>query len=469
MTQPRLVIAGTHSGVGKTTVTLALLAALAARGRRVQPFKVGPDFIDPGHHRLAAGRESRNLDGWMLDEAVNRETFLRASAGAELSVIEGMMGLYDGSAPVTDRGSTAEMAKQLDAPVLLVMDGSGMARSAAAMATGYARFDPKVAVAGVVFNRVNSEGHYRLLKAAVEAATTLSVAGYLRTDSAFTIGDRHLGLIMATEGAAPDIYARLGKAAAETIDLDLVQGLARSAPELSARACRQASERGAVARVAVARVAVACDPAFCFYYPDNLELLQAMGAEVTRFSPIHDRVLPETDLLYLGGGYPELHGAALSQNVSMRQSIHAFAAEGGPIYAECGGLMYLTEAIHDGEGQRQPMVGLFACETVMDKSAFTLGYREIELVRSSILGEPGVVARGHEFHYSRLVSNGSLEYGVRLMDADHRARGLDGLLSGNTLALYTHLHFASQPKLAEALVEAARRHRDCRRGIDPKL
>src|SRR5688572_17988635 len=213
---PCLIIAGTHSGVGKTRVTLAILAGLKARGRRVQAFKVGPDFIDPGHHSMVTGRPSRNLDGWMLGEAANRDIFTRAAADADISIIEGMMGLFDGSSPVNDTGSTAEMAKQLDAPVLLVIDGSAMARSAAAMVSGYAKFDPGLRVTGVLFNRVGSEGHYELLKEAVEHETDVMVVGYLWPDPALTISDRHLGLVTAMEQGTGELYGRLAKAAEET-------------------------------------------------------------------------------------------------------------------------------------------------------------------------------------------------------------------------------------------------------------
>src|SRR5262249_18774199 len=217
---PRLVIAGTHSGVGKTTVTLAILGALKARGRRVQVFKVGPDFIDPGHHTAVTGRPSRNLDSWMLGEAVNQEIFTRAAADADVSIIEGMMGLFDGSSPVNDIGSTAELAKQLDAPGLLVIDGSAIARSAAAMVSGYGNFDPAFRVAGVLLNGVSSDGHYKLLKEAVEQESDVMVVGYLRPDSAVTISDRHLGLVTAIEQETGELYGRLAKAAEDTIDLN---------------------------------------------------------------------------------------------------------------------------------------------------------------------------------------------------------------------------------------------------------
>ena len=470
MIAPRVVIAGTHSGVGKTTVTLAILAALKARGRRVQAFKVGPDFIDPSHHTALTGRPSRNLDGWMLGEAVNREIFTRAAADADLSIIEGMMGLFDGSSSVNEIGSTAELAKQLHAPVLLVIDGSAMARSAAAMVSGYVKFDSGLRVKGVLFNRVSSEGHYTLLKEAVEQETDVMVVGYLRPDSAVMISDRHLGLVTAMEHKTGELYGLLAKAAAETIDLDRIEALARSVPEdaggkglgvswlecapqgssfLTPHASRLTPHR--------VRIGVAQDLAFCFYYPDNLELLEKEGAELVNFSPLNDQSLPDVDMLYLGGGYPELHGERLARNVTIRTAIRRFAERGGTMYAECGGMMYLTQAICDFAGISHEMVGLFPAAAVMRKPGLTLGYRTLEFSQDCILGGAGSTARGHEFHYSTLVPKGRLDYACALRDARGETKGSDGLVVGNTLALYTHLHFASQPQIASALVASARR------------
>lgn len=453
MRYPRLVIAGTQSNVGKTTVTLALLAALTARGRRVQPFKAGPDFIDPGHHSAVTNRPSRNLDGWMLGKVVNRDIFTHAAADADLSIIEGMMGLFDGSSPVDEKGSTAELAKQLDAPVLLVVDGSAMARSAAAMARGYAEFDPTLRVVGVIFNRVGSGRHYQLLKDAVEAETDLAVVGYLSPDPAMTVPDRHLGLITAIEQGSTDLYRRLGEAAAQTVDLDRIEALARSCGEFALSPAQPI----APFRAWTIRVGVAYDPAFCFYYPENLELLEAEGAEVVKFSPLKDRALPDVDLLYLGGGYPELHGEGLARNDSMRRAIRSFAERGGTIYAECGGMMYLTQAVRDLDGRVHEMVGLFQAEAVMRKQGLTLGYRTVELSQRCILGEPGVIARGHEFHYSMLEPRGLLHYACTLTDAQGKPKGRDGLTMGNVLAFYTHLHFSSQTRVAKALVASVRR------------
>ncbi|TAL08996.1 MAG: cobyrinate a,c-diamide synthase [Nitrospirae bacterium] len=457
---PRLVIAGTQSGVGKTTVTLAVLAALKAKGRCVQAFKAGPDFIDPGHHAAATGRPSRNLDGWMLGEAVNRELFARAAADADLSIIEGMMGLFDGSSPTTESGSTAEIAKQLKAPVLLVIDGSAMARSAAAMALGYARFDPDLRLAGVLFNRVGGERHFRLLKEAMETYTDLPVVGYVRPDPALRIADRHLGLMTAMEHDGDDFYARLGSAVAETVDLDRIEALADSSEELANTAMSVSASKQTNHDASV-RIGIAYDKAFCFYYPDNLDMLEAAGAALVRFSPLRDTALPDVDLLYFGGGYPELHGGTLAGNVAMRKAVRAFAECGGPIYAECGGLMYMTQAIRDFEGRLHEMVGLFSAETVMKRPGLTLGYREVTVARPCLLGDAGMVVRGHEFHYSTLVPTGALDYACALTDASGKPRSQDGLIAGNTLALYTHLHFASQPVLAHTLVAAARRGRAC--------
>ena len=340
--------------------------------------------------------------------------------------------------------------------MLIVIDGSAMARSAAAMVSGYAKFDPALRVVGVLLNRVSSEGHYKLLKEAVEQETDVAVVGYLRPNLAVTITDCHLGLVMAMEQGTGELYGLLAKAAVETIDLDRVEELARSASEFVRRDEIAAPRlKPDVSRRAV-KVGVAFDQAFCFYYPDNLELLEGEGAELVKFSPINDQALPDVDMLYLGGGYPELHGERLASNVTMRTAIRQFAERGGPIYAECGGMMYLTQAIRDLEGKSHEMVGLFAAEAVMSKVRMTLGYRELQVSQPCLLGEVGITARGHEFHYSLVEPKGQLQYGCTLMDAQGKSKGLDGLIAGNTLGLYSHLHFASQPRIAASLIAFAR-------------
>ncbi|MBX3235713.1 MAG: cobyrinate a,c-diamide synthase [Nitrospiraceae bacterium] len=449
---PRLVIAGTGSSVGKTTVTLALLSALAAKGRVVQPFKAGPDFIDPAHHTAVTGRPSRNLDGWMLDAEMNRAILTHASMGADLALIEGMMGLFDGIGSTNDEGSTAELAKQLGAPVLLVVDGGAMARSAAALVEGFARFDPDLAIAGVLFNRVNSPGHYRLLKNAVEQRMSIPAVGYLRQDEV-VISERHLGLVGAGEGSWCELYRRLGASAEATVDLDLLERVAATAAPIE----RPHPSPVQPTPSRTVRIGVARDPAFCFYYADNLQLLESQGGELVYFSPILDAALPHVDMLYLGGGYPELHAAALSENRSMRRTVAAFSERGGTIFAECGGMMYLTDGIRDFEGRVHEMAGVFPALAVMRKTGLTLGYRRLELSRPCILGEAGTVARGHEFHYSVLEPTGALAYAYQVADARGERKGTDGLVTKNTLAGYTHLHFGSQPSMISELLQSAGR------------
>ncbi len=454
MKYPRLLIAGTHSGVGKTTVTLALLAAFRSKERRVQPFKIGPDFIDPGHHHAACGRESLNLDGWMLEAAINRQRFLRAAHDADLSIIEGMMGLFDGSSPISDRGSAVEQAKQLDIPVLLVIDGSGMARSAAAMVHGYATFDPALQVKAVLFNRIKNDGHYQLLKEAVEQDTDVKVVGYLRPDSEITIPDRHLGLQTAIEGKNDDLYKKLGQSVLETVELDLIEQIAQSCSHFTDEDLNKENHALQRRRPSV-KIGVAYDPAFCFYYRDNLDLLEAEGAELMRFSPINDTALPDVDLLYFGGGYPEVYAQQLEKNLAMRSAVHEFAVAGGAIYAECGGLMYLGKRLCDFDGTVYDMVGVIPIETSMTGKRMTLGYRELTVTCSGLLGEQGITVRGHEFHYSQMHTLGDLEYVGRIADSQGRDRGGDGIMVGNVMAFYTHLHFSSNPQVPVALIQAA--------------
>jgi cobyrinic acid a,c-diamide synthase len=460
LNDPRLIIAGTHSGVGKTTVSLALMAALRMKGCRVQPFKVGPDFLDPMHHQAVTGRPSYNLDGWMLEPCANQKSFELAARDADISIIEGMMGLFDGASAVDESGSTAQMAKQLHAPVLLVVDGSAMARSVAAMVCGYSTFDPAVHVVGVLFNRVNSQGHFSLLKDAVESSSAVKVVGYFPSNQALTIEDRHLGLRVAFDLAETGVYEKLGEAAAETIDLVLVEQLAASmnAPSFSSDTGKDEGRKTIGSSRNTAKIGIAYDSAFCFYYQENFHALRHQGADLIFFSPLADAELPKVDLLYLGGGYPELHAKELSCNSSLRQSIKDFACRGGAIYAECGGLMYLMDSIEDFDGGMFPMAGVFPFVAKMSRSQMMIGYRYVEVVEPCMLGPSGLQARGHEFHYSTLIpldSDQQGTYSCRISDASRSREGKDGLVFQNTLALYSHLHFGSQPQIANNLVDFA--------------
>lgn len=446
-----LILAGTHSGVGKTTLSLALMAALRARGLTVQPFKVGPDFIDPGHHTAVCGRTSRNLDTWMLSEVAVRQSLHRASADADVAVIEGVMGLFDGRGPDDFRGSTADLARLLDLPVILVVDASAVAASIAAVVKGFAEFDPRVRVAGVICNRVAGPRHYEYLEPAIRRHTSVEPLGWLPRDPLWQIPERHLGLMTAEDLAADSArWEMLGQGLAKTVDLDRLLQLASEVREPAVM--QRVSSSGGL-RPRLARVAVARDAAFCFYYPENLELLADAGAKIVPFSPLTDAAIPEgLDLVYLGGGYPELHAERLAGNRGMLDSIRQHHQQGGQIYAECGGMMYCCRELVDIEGRAWPMLDLLPARTVMQSRRAALGYVTLRTTRPSLLGPAGTQGRGHEFHYSRLEALGPLEYAAELDDGRGPPRP-DGLVAGNLWAGYAHLHFGSNPDLACHLLE----------------
>ncbi len=450
-----LVVAAPASGQGKTTVTLALLAALRRRGIAVAPFKVGPDFIDPGHHALFAGRPSRNLDGWMCGEAWVRESFGRGSAGAGMALIEGVMGLFDGASGEDEAGSTAEVARWLGGDILLVVDARSQARSAAALVKGFVEFDPRLRFAGILFNRVGSARHEALLRQAVASVPGLPpVVGCLRRDESVELPERHLGLVTAGESfARPDLQARLADWIEEQADLELL--LAR--PPLKGGGW--GGEGGPLPVPPLAhgegrvRIGVARDEAFCFCYPENLELLEAAGAELAFFSPLTDRALPEGIAgLYLPGGYPELHGERLAANAGLLAEIRCRAAGGLPVYAECGGLMLLSEAI-DGH----PMAGVFPGAARMLPRRRALGYREVTFAAGTPLGLAGTRVRGHEFHYSELELPHSVPRVYRLGRRDGETLEDEGYLLGNVLGSYVHLHFGSNPQVAGHFVQFCRK------------
>ncbi|HEV2148603.1 MAG TPA: cobyrinate a,c-diamide synthase [Longimicrobiaceae bacterium] len=446
---PRLVLAAPGTGQGKTTVAAALMRLLCERGFRVAPFKAGPDYVDPTHHRAAAGRPSRNLDAWLLPPDTLRALFRRAVTGereADVAVVEGMMGLFDGRSATTDEGSTAATARLLAAPVVLVLDVWTLARTAAAVVGGLHRFDPALPLAGVVLNRAAGPGHYALCRDAIEAETGVPVLGWLPAEAALAVPERNLGLVLAGEQAMD--LARLAARAAETLDVDALLAVARSAPPLPARPDPLPAPVGARR----ATIAVARDAAFDFYYEDNLDLLRDLGAELRFFSPLADARLPDgAGALYLGGGYPELHAARLAGNAPMREAVRRFAEAGRPVYAECGGLMYLSEALVDAEGVRHPMAGVVPGDSVL-RERVVIGYREMTALRDSPIARAGETVRGHEFHYSVREPHDAA--------AAYRAEGgeTEGVVAGprgNVLASYLHVHFGTAPHLAERLVARA--------------
>lgn len=444
-----IVVAGTRSGCGKTSVSLGLMAALARRGLTVAPFKVGPDFIDPGLHRAACGRDSHNLDGWMCGRSVVEHVFARHGAGADVAVVEGVMGVFDGFSGTCEAGSTAQIAKWLGVPVLLVADASSMARSAAAMVKGYAEFDPELPFLGAALNNVASKGHAGLLAEALRDAG-IPLLGLLPRDESLAAPSRHLGLVTAEDGGLPqERAAALAEWVEKSLDLDAL--LARL-PSLDL-----APTDDAPPAPCTARLGVALDAAFCFYYRENLRLLEAAGLELAYFSPLADKRLPEgIGGLYLGGGYPELHGIELANNTSLRKQVKAFADKGGPIYAECGGFMYLMRSLTTPKGQHCNMAGVFDFDARLLERRAALGYREIATRHDSILGPAGTLARGHEFHYSSI---GAGDYETDLLfDVSTRTGPRpfgEGFRYQNVVGSYIHLHFGSNPAIAANLAAAA--------------
>jgi cobyrinic acid a,c-diamide synthase len=439
MNVPRIVIAGTHSGCGKTTIASGLMMALSARGLKVQPFKVGPDFIDPTHHTAICGRHSRNLDPFMMGEEGVLSTFGRACEGADIAVIEGVMGMFDGLEG-SDLSSTAHVARILSAPVALVVDVRSMTRSANALIRGYRDFDPALDFAGVIFNRVGSPNHRRMIEASLDARPL----GWVPKSEGMEIKSRHLGLQMAGE---VDVRKRQGEVIAESVCLDEIVSAAVEAAPLPDFWPEQDCCPEEVA------IGVAMDAAFCFYYRDNLDALAAAGARLEYFSPMDDR-LPDIDGLYLGGGYPELYAAELSAS-RCREAVKKAVDSGMPAYAECGGLMYLCRGI--ALDREYPMAGALPARAEMTGRLQALGYIKGETVAGGAF-PAGLGITGHEFHYSRVQCDGDARFAYRLSRGKGIADGRDGLSEHNATGAYTHAYFTRE--IAASIVGAARSHRD---------
>jgi cobyrinic acid a,c-diamide synthase len=449
------MIAGPSSGVGKTMVSLSIMAALRNRGLAVQPFKCGPDFIDGGHHARVCGRTSRNLDGWMLSADANREIFARAAAGADVCVVEAMMGLFDRADGKSEQGSSAEIAKWLDLPVVLVVDASAMARSAAALAHGFESFDPALTIAGVIFNNVGGPAHYTMLKDAIETSTRAKPLGYLPREQAIHIPERYLGLFTAAEDCISDsMLSVLAELAESTIDLDqLIECAAWISPGEASIAHGHTSRARSSIRLGIAR-----DKAFCFYYEDNFDALQRAGAQIVEFSPLADSALPGAiDGLYLGGGYPELYAQRLAENRNMLSTVRQAAQAGLPIYAECGGLMYLAQEIVTKDGTSFPMTAVFPLRVQMAGRLVNFGYSEVCFTSECLLGPAGTKARGHSFHCSNVIETGRIEHVYRTRNAVSGSEEAEGFCLNNVLASYIHLHFLSNPGLACAFVKNVER------------
>ena len=420
------------------------------------PFKVGPDFIDPGHHSKITGRVSRNLDGWMLPEPYNLGCFQRAAGDADIAVVEGVMGLYDGYDGKSEAGSTAQMAKLIRLPVVLVVDAASMARSAAALVQGFENFDRELQFAGVIFNNLGSKGHLRYLTDALSGNVRMPCLGGILRNSRVAIPERHLGLVTEDEHVlTDDRILQLADLIDRHVDVDrLLERLEDNKLETFPA---RAGTRERKVKIGVAR-----DKAFCFYYQDNLDLLENAGAEIVLFSPVEDHRLPAgLGGIYLGGGYPELFAEALSSNMEMLHQLGKKSRQGLPIYAECGGFMYLCDSLTDLDGREFQMAGCFPFRTSMSKRLKALGYREITLSRDTIIGKKGLAIRGHEFHYSTTEEKPSSDiktvYAVSKRASDEKLAG--GFQVNQTLGSYNHLHFGSCPESADAFVKACKRYR----------
>ena len=460
MTMPRLILAGDRSSAGKTTISTGVMALLHERGMKVQPFKVGLDYIDPSYHSLVTHRQSENLDGFLMTEQAIVEAFNHSVEGSDIAVIEGVRGLYEGLEALSDIGSTAQIAKILKAPVVLVLDAQSITRSTAAIVKGYKDFDRRVNFKGVILNKVGSERHAEKATAAIQKYTGVEVLGAIPRNKGMSLTMRHLGLIPAREGASrvEDFDARIDKIKAiikDHVNIDRLLEIARSAPKT--KTTRQSIFKPE--KPAGVRIGVALDEAFNFYYKDNVDLLQLKGAEVVYFSPLHDREIPEVDGLVLGGGYPEFFPKELSENSTMRKSILEASKAGMPIYAECGGMMYLTDSLEDENSKRFDMVGVFGGVASM-KHIRHIGYVVGQLEKDTPIGAKGTFFKGHEFHYSVLTDVPfDAKFAYRMDRGTGIKDGLDGMIVNNTLGSYTHLHAASYVPFARSFVDACVEHK----------
>lgn len=454
--RPRVLIAAAHSGSGKTTVTSGILRALARRGVAAQPFKVGPDYIDPGYLSLAAGRPAHNLDTWLTGCGAAKRIFADASACSAVSVVEGVMGLYDGGKGGVS--SSANIAKLLGIPVVLVIDAKSMGESAAAVALGFRAYDPEVDIAGVILNRLGSENHKSIICGAMERIGMRVIGAVLRDDSA-AVSERHLGLLPAEENARNEkVISLMADKAEKEIDLDALLGIAASAAPLSfeERAVRPAAPS--------VKIGVARDEAFSFYYPESLAELERAGAELIFFSPLCGSGLPDVSGLIFGGGFPEMFADGLAANAAMKEAVRRAAESGMPVYAECGGYMYLTGGITGFDGRSHEMAGVIPAECAMGGRLRTVGYVEAEALCDNVLCCAGTVLRGHEFHFSTAeLREGAGVPAFRFRKASSGEEYEAGWCCGDVLGSYLHIHFAGNPALAEEFVRRCASYAAARR------
>ncbi len=450
---PRVLIAGTSSRAGKTVISLGIMRALRNRGYKVQPFKVGPDYIDPSYHHFATGRKSRNIDSFMMSPQDMVDVLVRGSRGADIAVIEGVMGLYDSHNALEEKGSTALTAKILKSPVVLIANIERIARTAAAFVLGYKLFDPEVNLAGVILNRAGNQRHAQKARIAVEELAKIPVIGVVMRNNSLFIPERHLGLVPAYERDKLDeLFDKLAETIEKSIDLDKLIQIAENAPEITEY---HENPLFNPKRKFNLRLGVAMDRSFTFYYQDNIDAFHAAGAEIVYFDTLKDKKLPEVDALYIGGGFPEVQAESLEANSSLRSEIYEFCSSGKPCYAECGGLMYLGESITTKEGDTYEMVGLLPIDTEMMEKFQALGYVEALAEANSPIARKGDRLVGHEFHHSKPRVKKKLNYAYRVLRGKGIADGKDGAVVGNTLASYLHVHVLSYPKMVTNFLSRA--------------
>ncbi|WP_053956630.1 cobyrinate a,c-diamide synthase [Inediibacterium massiliense] len=458
MNLPRFVLAGTQSGVGKTTVSIGIMAALTRRGINIAPFKVGPDYIDPAFHTFVTNNKSRNLDSWLLEEDTIKRLFIKNARG-KISIIEGVMGLYDGYGTSKDEGSTAHVSKILKSPVILIANGKGVSTSAAAQILGYKIYDEDVNIQGVILNNISGDAHYELLKESIERDTNIKCVGYLKPNQNISLESRHLGLIPSVE--VKDLKDKINTIAdmvEETIDLDALIKIAQEAEALEDFTYE---EEKIVKNV---NIGVAFDEAFNFYYEDNLDLLKEMGANLIYFSPLKDQSIPKNiHGLYIGGGFPEVFAKELSENVLMRESIKEHIKNGVPTYAECGGLMYLTKAITTLEEETYEMVGVFDTIAKMTTRLQRFGYVHVNIDKPCSISKEKSYIKAHEFHRSLIEENETMEYAY-VVDKIKNEKKIKswgcGVKKYNALGAYAHIHFYSNKNIAQSFLKNCSNYKD---------
>lgn len=444
----RIILAGTGSAVGKTTISTGIMKALSEK-YNVQPFKVGPDYIDPSYHTLATGNTSRNLDSFFMSQSQIRDSYNKAMENKDLAIIEGVRGLYEGIDSINDIGSTASVAKALDAPVILIINSRSLVKSAAALVLGFKELDKEVNIAGVILNKVKNKNHYLKTKRSIEEITNVEVIGGIERNDKITIDQRHLGLVPAVEREnSINHINNWSEVIKQSIDLDRLVEIMKEAPKINSN-LEPIWNKLNKEKV---KIGVAYDEVFNFYYKENIESLEANKAKIEYFSPLKDECLPDVDGIYIGGGYPELFSKELSNNKTMLKDIKDFHLADRPIFAECGGLMYLMNSIHDDK-----MSGIYPYKSILTDRVQALKYTITKVQEDNIISKKGEVINGHEFHYSKvLVDNLQNKLAFKITRGKGSYNNQDGFMSRNTLASYVHTHVAAMPDFGGNLTISAK-------------